>query len=353
MGVAKRYVALVWAVMAELLKRLHLPLSLLAGSMAVGTLGFRFLGQGRWSWLDCAYMTSITLTTVGFGEILEPMTPNARLFAMALMWLGMGVTLYAVSTVTAFIVEQRLTNFFRERKMEITLRQISGHVIVCGAGQVGFHVAGELVTSGRIAVVVDDDAERLNLLTQAYPGLLTVKGDATEESVLRKVGLERAEGMIAVLREDSQNMLLTVEARYANPGLKICARCQHNNLVEKFYRAGADYVVNPDFIGGMRIASQMIRPQVVNFLDRMLRGKEPGTRVEEVALSEGATLAGLTIAQARLRERTGLVLLALKRPDQDEFLYNPGPEEILVPGSMLIVIANPRQAEELRGLCRA
>jgi voltage-gated potassium channel len=272
---------------------------------------------------------------------------------MALMWLGMGVTLYAVSTVTAFIVEQRLTNFFRERKMDITLRQISGHVIVCGAGQVGFHVAGELVTSGRIAVVVDDDAERLNLLTQAYPGLLTVKGDATEESVLRKVGLERAEGMIAVLREDSQNMLLTVEARYANPGLKICARCQHNNLVEKFYRAGADYVVNPDFIGGMRIASQMIRPQVVNFLDRMLRGKEPGTRVEEVALSEGATLAGLTIAQARLRERTGLVLLALKRPDQDEFLYNPGPEEILVPGSMLIVIANPRQAEELRGLCRA
>jgi voltage-gated potassium channel len=353
MGQAKQYSSLFWALAVEVLRRLRLPFSLLAGSMAAGTTGFRFIGEGRWTWLDCAYMTSITLTTVGFGEILEPMTPGARFFAMALMWVGMGVTLYAISAVTAFIVEQHLTNFFKERKMEIALRQLSGHFIVCGAGQVGRHVAVEIVTSGRRVVMVDDDPARLAALAETSPDLLTVLGDATEEEGLKKVGLARAKGMVAVLRDDSQNMLVTVQARYVNPKLTICTRCRHENLAEKFYRAGADYVVNPDFIGGMRIASQIIRPQVVSFLDRMLKSKVNGTRVEEVTIREGSPLLGRTLAQANLRERTGLAPVALRRTGDADFVYNPRPEEELTLGSVLIVIADPEQAARMRSLCGA
>ncbi len=339
------------ALAVELLAHLRLPLSLLAGVFGLGTAGFWLIGDGRWSWLDCAYMVSITLTGVGYGEILEPMTPGARLFAMGLMWTGMGVALYAVSTVTAFIVESRISELFRERKMEALLVGMRGHYIVCGAGRVGRHVIGEIRSTGRPLVVVDDDPARTEWVRENHPGLGIVLGDATEEAVLAQAGLARATGLIAALGDDSRNMLITVQARYANPKVKIGARCGQNNLVDKFYRAGADYVVNPDFIGGMRIASEMIRPQVVGFLDRMLRGKDPSVRVEEVGVEEGSALAGETLARARIFERTGLAPIALRSAPGEEFAYNPGPEQVLRPGAVLIVIGGPEQTSRLKDLC--
>lgn len=343
---------LVWALAGELMRSLRLPLSLLGSVFATGTVGFWLLGGGRWTWLNCAYMTSITLTGVGYGEILEPMGPPERLFAMFLMWTGMGVALYAVSAITAFVVEKRLSNFFRERKMEERLRQLKDHVIVCGAGQVGRHVIHEIHTTKRPLVVVDDDPERLEWVATAYPEVACLHGDATEEEVLERAGIQRAAGLVAALRDDSRNMLITVQARYANPQVKIGTRCGHNNLVDKFYRAGADYVVNPDFIGGMRIASEMIRPQVVGFLDRMLRGKDPTVRVEELTLEPGCGLAGLTLGQADIFARTGMTPIALKNPGGEEFIYNPSPDERLEAGAVLIVIGNAQQTALLRDICQ-
>ncbi len=339
------------ALAAELARSLRAPLSLLGAVAGLGTLGFWLIGEGRWSWLDCAYMTSITLTGVGYGEILEPMGPGARLFAMGLMWTGMGVALYAVSAITAFVVDKRLKDFFRERKMQAKLLQMSGHYIVCGAGQVGRHVIGEIITTGRSLVVVDDDAQSAQWVRENYPDLGVICDDATEEEVLKRAGIERAAGLVATLRDDSRNMLITVQARYASPTVKIGARCGHNNLAEKFYRAGADYVVNPDFIGGMRIASEMIRPQVVSFLDRMLRGKDPSVRVEEITLAPGCGLAGQRLEAAGLLEKTGLTPIALQRAGDEDFIYNPGPDCRLEAGAVLIVIGSPSQTERLRRLC--
>lgn len=166
-------------------------------------------------------------------------------------------------------------------------------------------------------------------------------------------GLERAHGLVAALPEDSQNMLITVQARFVNPGLKIGTRCHNNGLVDKFYRTGANYVVNTDFIGGMRLASEMIRPQVVSFLDRMLRGQGPTVRVAEVTVAEGSRLAGQSLGQARLLERAGLLAIAIKHPPREEFVYNPSPQEELGPGSVIIVIGNPGQIAALEALCRA
>ncbi|MFH1033573.1 MAG: NAD-binding protein [Pseudomonadota bacterium] len=353
MGLLQTYSLLAKALTIELYRHLRVPLSLLALVFCAGTLGYWLMGHGQWSLFNCAYMTSITLTTVGYGEVLEPFGARERLFTMGLMWTGMGVTLYALSTVTAFLVEERLSNLVRERKMEMHVSGLKGHFIVCGAGRVGRHVIEEMVANQHPVVVIDDQADSAAWLKDNHPSLPTVHGDATDEGVLKSAGLERALGLVAALPEDSQNMLITVQARFVNPGLKIGTRCHNNNLVDKFYRAGANYVVNTDFIGGMRIASEMIRPQVVSFLDRMLRGQDPTVRVAEVTVREGSELAGQNLEQARLYQRSGLLAVAVKHPDRPEFVYNPSPQERLGTGTVLIVIGNPQQIASLEALCQA
>lgn len=339
------------AVLSELWRRLRTPFTLLCAIFVVATGGYWLLGHGKWSVLDCAYMTSITLTTVGYGEILDP-TPEMRLFTMVIMWSGMGIALYAISAITAFVVEEHLSLFLKERRMETMLKALSGHFIVCGSGRVGRHAIAEMATNQHPVVVIDDQAEGVDWLKQNFPQVPVLLGDATDEELLARAGIERATGLLAVLPDDSQNMLITVQARFANPRLRIGTRCSSRTLVEKFYRAGATYVVNTDFIGGMRLASEMIRPQVVSFLDRMLRGKDPSVRVAEVTVEEGSDLADMVMGGTRLVEHTGLRPVALRPPGCEDFVYNPGPDQLLRQGTVIIVIGNPAQIKALQKLCR-
>jgi voltage-gated potassium channel len=339
------------ALTRELLERLIGPVLMVAIVFLFGTFGFLIVGQGKWSLFDCAYMTSITLTTVGYGEILEDMGHNGRLFAMVLMWIGMGVTLYAISTITGFVVEQNFTRILRERKMEKRIAAMKNHFIVCGIGKTGFNVLKELIESKRPCVVVEIKPERIEWIHKQFQNLHFIQGDATEEEVLRRAGIERASGILAALGEDSHNLLITVQARYVNPATKIVARCQENNLAEKFYRAGANYVVNPAFIGGMRMASEMVRPHVVSFLDRMLRGKDKTVRVEEVEVCEGSPWLGQRLGDVGIREKTGLITISIKNPEDDDFCYNPSKDEILKLGTVMIVIGNPEQIAGLKKFC--
>ena len=287
------------------------PALLLLVVFIFGTLGFFIIGGGRWTYFDCAYMTSITLTTVGYGEILEDFGSNGRLFAMILMWSGMGVALYAVSSITGFVVERKFSRLLRERKMEKSIAALKDHFIVCGGGHTAVNVIRELMASKRPCVSIEVRPERIDWIANQFHGHYYIQGDATEEEVLFRAGIERASGLLAVLSEDSHNLLITVQARYINPEIKIVARCHENNLVEKFYRAGANYVVNPSFIGGMRMASEIIRPHVVSFLDRMLRGND-GTRVEEVTILEGSPWAGHSLREINIQRMTGLIPVSLR-----------------------------------------
>src|SRR5208337_698515 len=298
----------------EFLQQLVFPASLLLAVFVFGTLGFFILGAGRWSFFDCAYMTSITLTTVGYGEILEDFGTNGRAFAMVLMWTGMGVALYAVSTITGFVVERKFTHILRERRMEKRIAALKDHCIICGGGHTAVNVIRELITSKRSCVYIEIKPERIEWITGQFPGHYFIQGDATEEDVLLRAGIERASGLIAVLGEDSHNLLITVQARFINPEIKIVARCHENNLADKFYRAGANYVVNPSFIGGMRMASEMIRPHVVSFLDRMLRGGD-AMCVDEVTIGGGSQWIGHSLREIDIQRRTGLVPVSLKRPE--------------------------------------
>jgi voltage-gated potassium channel len=334
------------------LHQLVFPALLLFIVFVFGTLGFFILGAGKWSLFDCAYMTSITLTTVGYGEILQDFDTNTggRFFAMILMWSGMGVALYAVSTITGFVVEQRFSRILRERKMEKSIAALKNHFIVCGGGNTAINVLREMIASKQPCVAIELKSERLEWIAAQFQGLYYIQGDATDEEVLLRAGIERASGLLAVLAEDSHNLLITVQARYVNPEIKIVARCHGNNLIDKFYRAGANYVVNPSFIGGMRMASEMIRPHVVSFLDRMLR-VGGAMRVEEVTIGEGSPWVGRSLREMDIQGNTGLIPVSLRHPGDPEFTYNPSLDEVLTAKTVIVVIGNPEQLSNLRRFC--
>lgn len=337
----------------QLLERLVFPITVLALTFLFGTLGFYVIGTDRWSMFDCAYMTSITLTSVGYGETLDQMGTDAKTFAMVLMWTGMGVTLYAISTITAFLVETDFRRILRERRMENKIAALRGHIIVCGLGKTGFNIIQEMHMTKRHCVAIDDNPENLQKTQQHFEDLFYLLGNATDEGVLQRAGIQNAGGIIAALKNDSDNLLITVQARYISPGIKIVARCEENSLVDKFYRAGANYVVNPAFIGGMRMASEMLRPHVVTFLDRMLRSRDGSIRVEEGIICEHSPWAGRSLKELDIRRKTGLLLIAMKQPDGDEFDYNPSGDEILKAGTIVIAIGNSEQIVLLRKFCSA
>ncbi|MFH1810251.1 MAG: potassium channel protein [Pseudomonadota bacterium] len=330
------------------------PLFLLSSMFVVGSVGFFVIGAGRYSPLECVYMTVITLTTVGYGDVLHAGESDlGRAYTIVLLITGMGVTLYSVSTITAFIVEGHLRRLFRERAMQRKIAVLKDHYVLCGVGETGIHVMHELIAADVPFVVVEQNLQMIqHAQTQTKHELLHVIGDATHESVLETAGIQRASGLVAVLHEDKDNLFLVITARLLKQDMRIVAKCVDHDSQAKFKRAGANYVVSPAFIGGMRIASQLLRPNVVNFLDNMLRGRDKTIRVDEVIVPAAAGAIGKSLRDLRIGERTGMLVIAVGSPGEEEFEYNPGGQWVLQEGSVLVVIGRGSQAEKLRQLVR-
>lgn len=315
-----------------------------------GTAGYYILGAGEWSLLDCAYMTAITLTTVGYAEVLPIHDSSAaRVFTILLIFLGMGVVLYFASTLTAFILDGDLRNVVRERRMRKLIGSLSGHFIMCGSGQTGEHVLSELVHSGVDVVVVEKDREQFDRAQKDIsPRLLHVIGDATDDDILLAAGIERAAGVVVSLGNEHDNLLCTITARTLNPNTRIIARGEDQKSEQKFRRAGADRVVYTSAIGGLRMAAELLRPQVVTFLDVMLRDQERRLRIEEIPLGVESSIAGATLAQANLRREFDLLVIAVHDRSAGKFLYNPGGEMVLEPHHTLIVLGEVSDIAKLR-----
>ena len=348
MGTTSNRKPLIVEFSGELVRRLKYPTLAILAVLAMGTVGYYVLGGGAWTWLNAFYMTSITLTTIGYGEILA-LDRAGRAFTLVLIWSGYGVFLYATATVTAYFVENNPARLIRERLMEQRIEDLRDHYIVCGSGESSLHILRELHTTRRHSVLVTTDPAALQDMSERFDTVSSLRGDPTDEAVLKQAGLQRAKGVFAVMGDDGKNMLITVLARYDNPDIKLVAECRDNSLVSKFQRAGADYVVNPMYIGALRMASEMIRPQVVTFLDRMLR-EQSTTRVEQVTIGSFCSLDGKTLAEAAVFEHTGLVPIALEKPD-GTVVFNPGPEELLTAKTALVVIGSPEQVAKLQTYC--
>jgi voltage-gated potassium channel len=322
-------------------------------TLAGGSLGYYLIGQGRWQFDDCLYMTAISLTTVGYGEIIDVgAVPGARLYTVLLIILGMGVIVYFASTVMAFIVEGELKQYFGRKKMDKEIGRLKNHVIICGAGATGACALKEMQATRTPFVVIDASEENIKKMmgseeTGPFPYII---GDASADHVLVQAGIENARGLIAALPEDKDNLFAVISARQLNPRLRIVSRGIEPTITEKLRRVGADAVVSPNRLGGMRMASEMIRPHAVEFLELMLRDTEVSRRVEEVQIGPGSPLAGKTCGQADIRSHADVLVMAAKKPS-GEYTHNPRPEFLLEQGTVLIVMGTVDEMHKLRKIC--
>ena len=308
---------------------------------AIGLVGFYLIGQPRADLVDAFYMTSITLTTIGYGEVVSVETTSAKLFTSLYAIIGFGMFVYLFSNVTAFMVEGGLDRYLWNRKMQRTIEKLKDHTVVCGAGNTGRHVVGELLETARPFVLIDRSAEIVRQLHQhhgvPFPAII---GDATDDDVLRAAGVPRASGLITCISNDNDNLVVTLSARLLAPKLRIVSRCIDEREQTKIRRAGADTVVLPNMIGGIRMVSEMIRPAVVTFLDLMLRDRERRLRVEEVLVPAASPLAGTTVGQLHARKIKDLLVVALRNAD-DSWHYNPDEDECMHAGMTIIFMGSP------------
>jgi len=331
----------------NLRQRLLTALLLLVAVVLLAAGGYRLLGGPGVRPLDAIYMARITIASVGYGEIIDTgANPTLRVFNMFVILFGIGVMLYVFSIATAFIVEGELKDIFRRRKMLKQIRDLQDHFIVCGAGETAHHVVQELLKTGPRFVVIDHDEERLEKIQHlgAFPVL---KGEATDEETLESAGLARAGGLASVLPDDKDNLMVAVTARQLSPAVRIVARCAEARMADKLSRAGANAAVSPNMIGGLRMASELIRPHVVSFLDLMLKEESKTLRVEEIAVGPTSPWVGKTIHNTDIHRRFELLALAVRRPS-GETEYNPHGDTVLAPRDVLIVMGDVRQVWKAR-----
>jgi voltage-gated potassium channel len=321
-------------------KRLIFSLAAMVSVMIAGTLGY--LGFG-FSPLDAAFQTVITVTTVGFGEV-HTFTPAEEEFTIALILLGVGTAAYALSVLIEFFIEGYLGGSVRRKRMENRIREMNDHVILCGWGRVGRAIAHNLRAHTTEVVVVDSSADRI--ATVEGPSIC---GDATDEDVLRAAGIDRARSVITALQADADNLYVTLTARSMCPGLFIVARAAAEQAVPKLLQAGADRVVNPQDLGGARMAALAVQPHVAEFLDVVMHDGSLEFRLEQVEVPTRSPLAGRTLSQSRIHDLTGTLVLAMREPGA-AFRTNPSPSATIEAGEVLIVIGDSSQVAKLRAL---
>jgi len=304
-----------------------------------GSLGYYALFGGKEAFMDCLYMTVISITSVGFGEVIE-ITGNipAEIFTMLLITFGMGIILYGISTLTALLIEGELSGILRKNKMRKQIEKLKNHYIVCGGGETGRPLIMELVKNREAVVLIERDEDKLDKCL-SIEGLLYIKGDATDDQNLIDAGIAQATGIIIGLPSDKDNLYVTMTARMFNRNMRIISKMTNPELQAKLKKAGADSVVSPNQIGALRLASEMIRPTVVDFLDSMLRSEQGNLRIHQVIVHDTSANVGKKIADTGLNDRFNLLVLGSKQ-EKGEIEFNPPSTQVLSPGLTLIVMGD-------------
>ena len=315
--------------------------------IVVGSTGYYILFEGRPGILDCMYMTVISLTSVGYGEVLPvSQSRGAQIFTMILITFGMGIILYGISTLTALLIEGELSGIIKKRKMQDLIKKLKGHYIVCGGGKTGRHALAELIKNREQVVLIETDEANIAQCNESG-SLLFIKGDATDDKNLMSAGIERAAGVIVCLESDKDTLFVTMSARMLNKDARIISSMNKRELAPKLKKAGANGVVSPNYIGALRMASEMIRPTVVNFLDQMIRSGRGDLRINELTISEDSPLLGKQLKDADLNNRFKLLVLGLQYP-MGVMEFNPAPTLILTSKMTLIVMGRAMDLQTAR-----
>ena len=322
-------------------QRLLPALIALVAVLIVGTGGFALLEQ--MDWLDALYMTVITISTVGFGEI-KTFLPEGRLFTIGLIISAALITFYAASVITNWIASGEWREQLKRERERRMLEQLKDHTIVCGYGRVGRHVVHTLLQEKMPFVVIDPSAEAIAHLSDL--GHMALQGNAADESILKQAGIERAQAIVVAVNSDAENVFIVLTARGMRPDLKIIARANYETSESKLVRAGADHVISPYRIAGRRMVTTLIRPAVADFLDEVAHVGSEELLIEQVLIAPNSSLVGKTLAQAQLTERIGVTLLACKMPNATS-RTTPNADMILQANMQILALGSPEQLQTL------
>lgn len=314
----------------EVQKKLFFVLFLITVIVIYGTVGYMFIE--KINFLDALYMTVITLATVGYKEVKD-LSINGKIFTILLIFSGFGVFTYALTTGAKIIIEGEIKEAFKKRNMKKKIDNLRDHYIICGFGRMGRIIAKELRSNNIPFVIVEKNRENL----PEEGDFLYIKGDATKDEILKGAGIERAKGLITVLSSDTENLYVVLSAKGLNPELFIVARAAEEGAEIKLKRAGADRVVSPYHIGGLRIAHTVLRPTVVDFLEFATRSEHVEIQIEEIPVQKGSILAGRTIGESDIGKGIGAIIIGIKRAD-GSMIFNPTSRTKIEEGDTLIVL---------------
>lgn len=321
---------------------------LFTATLVFGTIGYLILEPGS-TLMDALYMTVITISTVGYGEVIDlTASPVGRFFTMMVILFGMGNLLYVISTVTSLITDGELQEVLRRKKMEKKIDQLNQHIILCGSGMMSRKIIEELIQTKHDFVLVSESSDEIHELLNIYPELLYIEGDPSYDNTLKNGAIERASGLIIALHDDKESLFIAVTAKKLNSKIRIVTSVVDAEMIEKFKTVGVETTISPNLIGGLRLVSEMIRPSVTTFLDIMLRDTASNTRFADVKIPNGSPLIGKTIKDCQIKQKTGLLIVSLQKPGVEGFVYNPSPHEIISEGMAMIVIGSAEDVQKLR-----
>jgi voltage-gated potassium channel len=311
------------------------PAFLLVMMIFIGIVGYHIIEQ--WSFLDCLYMTVITIFTVGFQEVKE-LSPQGQIFTIFIILGGVGTAIYAFTKIAEIAFEGGIYKFWRRKRMEKKLRNLKDHYIICGHGRTGGIVRECLEEEDVSFVIIDDNEEALKDLKQTHRCLF-IQGDATQEETLIQAGIKTAKGLAALLPDDADNLYLVLSVRLLNPSLFILSKAMDEEGEKKILQIGAGKVVNPYKWSGLKIAQGLIRPTVVDFMDLIIRRKELSLYMEEFTVKKESRIHERNLRECDLRRKANVIVVAIKKPGED-IVFNPSPDVSIVAGDTLLVLGD-------------
>ena len=321
--------------------RIYLAIALLAVVMLFGVLGYRFLSD--YSWIDAFYMTIITVTTVGFSEV-RPLDPSAKVFTVVLIITSVFIFAFAISVITEYVLSRNSLQLLKKKKVKNKIRSLNNHIIICGFGRNGNQAAERLTAYKRPFVVVERDRE---VIEKYEDEILFVEGDANEDEVLAQAGIENAQYLITAMPDDAANLFVVLSARQLNKSLFIISRASQVASQKKLKLAGADKVIMPDKIGGDHMASLVVMPDLITFMDKLSTEGEHTTNLEEVTIENFMTkIDNHSLRDLDLRRKTGCTIIGYIEPDGN-YIINPEADLKLQPQGKVIVLGRPEQIKKL------
>ncbi len=324
----------------EARQQLTYALVLLVLVIAGGTVGY--MSIENWGILDSFYMTIVTLSTVGYGEVY-PLSYPGKILSILLIVTGVGAVAYAVGTAGRIMLDERIRVVLGRRVMK-SIQKLQNHYIICGFGRMGSVICEELADRNAPFVVVENDQDAIETIERQ--GYLYIKGDATLDDVLKDAGIDKALGLVSVVAGDTENVFIVLTARGLNPKLNIVVRSATGESIQKLIRAGANKVVSPYYLGGFRIAQALLSPTVIDFLETIVHDKTKELRLEEVLISPKSRLAGANLATSGLRKDLNLIILAIKKATGG-MQFNPSYETEIKSGDTLVVMGHTPSLQRL------